>query len=79
MGGPKATNVTSLLKKGDAKYAVGGSLSLTRPLHRQAHLALLARTDRPPSAFPTLERSAVGCGSRTGRMAGEPIPVPTPW
>jgi hypothetical protein len=29
MGGPKATNVTSLFKKGDGKYAVGGSLSLT--------------------------------------------------
>ena len=29
MGGLKATNVASLLKKGDGKYAVGGSLSLT--------------------------------------------------
>lgn len=29
MIGPKARNITTLLKKGDGKYAVGGSLSLT--------------------------------------------------
>jgi integrase len=29
MGAPKAASVTSLLKKGDGKHAVGGSLSLT--------------------------------------------------
>ena len=29
MGVPKAASVTSLLKKGDGKHAIGGSLSLT--------------------------------------------------